>query len=71
MFFPRNANQTRPVTEARVINNHADALTARLMANMEAQRNHDALVSQAASVLPTLRPRFQNLTTADIDNLLQ
>lgn len=71
MFFPNNRPLARPATEARIINNHADALTARLMANIEAQRNHDALVSQAKATLPTLRPKFQNLTTADIDNLLQ
>lgn len=70
MFYPAN-NHTRPHAPQARIDSLSDSLTRGLQAIQERERNHDALVSQAKSILPTLRPSFVNLTSADIDAILQ
>ena len=72
MWFPSNHSpRTRPAVSPAHLEALSLDLTAKLRAIQERERNHAALVNQSAAILPTLRPRFANLTASDIDVILQ
>jgi hypothetical protein len=57
---------TNPATLSRLSND----MTRSLMSDMVKTRNHDYLITRAATTLRTIQPRFINLTTQDIDAML-